>query len=167
MRYYILKNPAVWLANNIGFHFRLLPGKTNEKTFQKIQKTLFWSHVGPFSPKFGQKWIFLKKELRQFLNIPIIYHRAKNQKKLMIHSWDKYRTDRPTGRQTDWQTHNGDFIGPSIGRVSKKILRSSFLWYLWNYCFRKCFLELAIFLPKALKLGKEFSFLAIKGNIKP
>ena len=45
--------------------------------FQKIPKTLIWGDFVPFLPKFGQKWIFLeKKRLRQFLDIPIIYHRA-------------------------------------------------------------------------------------------
>ena len=46
-------------------------------------KTLIWGQFRPFLPKFGLKW---KKGLRQFLNIPIIYQRAKNQKKLMSHS---------------------------------------------------------------------------------
>ena len=44
-----------------------------------------------------------KKELCQFLNIPIFHHRAKNQKRLMIHSCENCRTD-------GW-TDNGDFIG--------------------------------------------------------
>ena len=78
-RYYILKNPAIWLAdsilahnlririlpdrdccrniNNTSFHFRLFPRKTNEKGFQKIQKTLFRDQFGHF----GQKRIFLGK----------------------------------------------------------------------------------------------------------
>ena len=60
---YILKNPTIWLTNsilawnlqtrninnNISFYFRLFPGKTNDKSFQKIWKFLFW---GPF-------WILL------------------------------------------------------------------------------------------------------------
>ena len=83
LRYYILKNLAIWLtdsilANNsrtrilpvmglvvkyqyISLHFRLFSGKLNDKNFQKIQKTIFWGHFGPFLPKFGQKWIFLEK----------------------------------------------------------------------------------------------------------
>ena len=54
------------------------------------------------------------------MNIPIIYHHAKNQEKLMTHSSEKYRTDEQTERQTDRQTNrqtdNGDFIGPFVGR---------------------------------------------------
>ena len=106
----IFKNPAIWLgdsfwfwpitqepvlwqiwecwwniSNNISFHFRLFPGKTNDEIFQKIQKPSkiqksqiqgpFWALLG----KFGQKWLSLeKKELCQFLSIPIICHCAKN-----------------------------------------------------------------------------------------
>ena len=62
---------------------------------------LFWGHFGPFLLKFGQKWIFLEK--KGSLNIPIIYHRAKNQKKLLNHFWQKRRTDGRTDRQTDRQ----------------------------------------------------------------
>ena len=67
--------------------------------FFKNQKTLFWAHFGPCMPKFGQKMNFPgKKSLCQFLNVPIIYQCAKNQTKLMSHSW---QTDRQTDRQTD------------------------------------------------------------------
>ena len=99
----------------INFHFGLLPSKTKDKFSLKIQKTLFWGHFGPFLPKLGQKWIFLVKKDCQFLNIPIIYHRAKNQKKLLNHFWEK--------GQTGWQTNrqiNGYFIQPSIRGGSKK-----------------------------------------------
>ena len=54
---------------------------------------------------------FPGKNSSHFLNIPIIYHRTKNQKKLNIHSQEKCWTDRWTDRQTDdgqtdnWQTH--------------------------------------------------------------
>ena len=50
------------INNNISFHFRLFPRKTNEKNFQKIQKALFRGHFGPFLPKFGWKWIFLERK---------------------------------------------------------------------------------------------------------
>ena len=60
-----------------------------------------------------------KKGLCQFSNIPIIYHHAKKQKKTierkMLNWWAE------TGRQTDRQTDNSDFIEPSIGRGSNKI----------------------------------------------
>ena len=42
------------INNNISFCFRLFPRKTNDKIFQKKQKT-FWGHFGPFLPKFEQK----------------------------------------------------------------------------------------------------------------
>ena len=129
-RCYILKNPAIWLAdiislhnsktrifpdmglvkknnNKISFHFRLFPRKTNDKIFQKIKKTLFCGHFGLAKMNFPAK-----KRLSQFLNISIIYHRTKNQKKLLSHSWEKC--------QTDTRTENGDFTGPSVGRGSKK-----------------------------------------------
>ena len=52
-------------------------------------------------------------------------HRAKNQKKLITHSWEKCRTDRQTDRQTDGKKDNDDFIGPSAGRSSNKSHQSS------------------------------------------
>ena len=51
---------VVNIKNNITFHFRLFPRKT-DKIFQKIQKTLFRGHFLIFFPKFGQKLIFLEK----------------------------------------------------------------------------------------------------------
>ena len=88
------------------FHFRLFPGKTGDKIFQKIPKNLFWDQFQPFMDKFGQRIFSLKKGLCQILNIPIIYHRAKNQKKLMTHSWQNGWTDIPRDRQTGRQTDN-------------------------------------------------------------
>ena len=74
-----------WNINDsISFHFELFPGKTDDKILEKIKKALFWGQFGP---------------LRHFLNISIIYHFAKNQKKLITHSREKSRTDRQTGRQ--------------------------------------------------------------------
>ena len=52
------------------------------------------------------------------LHTPIIYHRVKNQKKLMSYSLEKCRTD----GETDGQRDNGCFIGPTVGRGSKKLL---------------------------------------------
>ena len=71
--------------NSISFHFRYFSKKTNHKIFQKISKTLFWDHFGPFLPKFRKKINIPEKKSCQFLDIPIIYHRAKNQKKLTNH----------------------------------------------------------------------------------
>ena len=47
---------------------------------------------------------FPGKEGCQFLDIPIIYYRAKNQKKLLSHFWEKRQMDRQTDGQTDKQT---------------------------------------------------------------
>ena len=99
----------------------------------------FRGHLGSLLPRFKQNWIFLeKKRLWQFLYIPIIYHRARNQKKLMSHFWGKRhtygQTDRQAGRQIDTQkdrltdrqknTHtqadNGDLIGPSVWQGGPK-----------------------------------------------
>ena len=103
LRYYILKNLAILLADSILAHnwrpsftrygvgveisikilvFTLdylqekLIAKFYKKSKKPYEKTMwpFWN----FLPKFGQKWIFLEKNLCQFLNIPIIYYCAKN-----------------------------------------------------------------------------------------
>ena len=74
------------INNNISFHFRLFQGKANDN-LKIIKKNLFQGHFGPFC---------------QFINISIIYHPAKNQKKLMTHSWEKCQTDK--------QTNNSDFL---------------------------------------------------------
>ena len=116
------------INNNISFHFRLFPRKTNDKIFQKIQKNLFWGHLGPFLPRWGQKWIFLKKGICQFLDIPIIYHRAKNQKKnneRFLRWTPKWRIDR--------RTDNGDFIGRGSNNRNTRIRCE--IWSFWRlYC---------------------------------
>ena len=63
--------------------------------------TKFEAILGPFCPNLGKNEVSWKKELRQFLDNPIIYHCAKNQKTLMSHFWEKRRTDGRTDRQTD------------------------------------------------------------------
>ena len=63
------------------------------KFFKKSQNPYFWFH-------FEQNKISWKKGLCQFLDIPIIYHRAKNQEKVMIYFWEKCRTDGRTDGQT-------------------------------------------------------------------
>ena len=72
------------------------------KFFKKTKRTCFGAILGPFSLNLGKNE-FSWKGLCQFLNIPIIYHRPKNQKKLVTHSWEKCRTARRTDRQTDRQ----------------------------------------------------------------
>ena len=115
-----------WIINNISFHFRLFPRKTNDKIFQQIPKILFWIHFGPFLPKFGRKWIFLEKKSSvsfQIFQLSTIV--PKRQKKLMSHFWEKRRNDRRTDRQadreTERQTDNSDFIGPPVRRGSNKL----------------------------------------------
>ena len=97
-------------------------GKTNDKIFQKIPKTLFWGLFGLFFPNLGKNEFSWKKW--KFLNIPIIYHHGKNQKKLMSHSLEKCIDDRRADGQMDRQTGNSDFIEPSTGLGSKRIY-----WY--------------------------------------
>ena len=53
--------------NNISFHFRILPRKTNAKILQKIAKPYFRTIVGPFSPNLGKNKIPGKKESVSFL----------------------------------------------------------------------------------------------------
>ena len=84
------------------------------KFFKKSKKLWFGGILHPFRPNLDKNEFSWKKGLYQFLNIPIIYHRAKSQKKLISHSWEKCRTDGRTDRQAS------DFMGPSVGRGSNK-----------------------------------------------
>ena len=137
LRYYILKNLAILLADSIRAHnWRLsftrygvgveisikilvfsldyFQEKLMTKFYKKSKKPYFgamWPFWN-FLPKFGQKWIFVEKSLSQFLNIAIIYHRAKNQKKLICHSWEKYWTDGWMDRQTE--TEEQTDVCPSV-----------------------------------------------------
>ena len=71
-------------------------------TFSKISKTFnFGAILLPFCPN-------LKKRPSRFLNIPIIYHHAKIQKKIndpflrkMLHGRRDRQTDKQKDRQTD------------------------------------------------------------------
>ena len=56
------------------------------KFFKKSKTKLFVDHFGPFPQNLVDNEVSWKKGLCQFLNIPIIYHHAKNQKKLMTRS---------------------------------------------------------------------------------
>ena len=84
------------ISNNISFQFTLFPKKLMTKVFKKSQKkpilVPFWVLSCPNLPT---------KKGCQFLNIPIIYHHAQNQKKLKTHSWEKCRTDGRRDGQTD------------------------------------------------------------------
>ena len=55
----------MWCYQNFRVY---LPAKNK---LHQIQKTLFWGHL-------SKNEFFWEKELRQFLNIPIIYYRAEN-----------------------------------------------------------------------------------------
>ena len=52
---------VVKYQHNVSFHFRLFPRKTNNKIFQKIPKTLYWSHFGRFCPNLGKNEFSWKK----------------------------------------------------------------------------------------------------------
>ena len=95
------------------------------KNFKK--KKLFWGHFDPFLPKFGQKLFAWKKGLCHVLNIPIIYHYGKNQKKLMSYSWEKCQTDGTTDKRTDSTDRQIDFIGASARRGS-----NNSVMFNWN-----------------------------------
>ena len=69
--------------------------------FQNIQKTYIWVISEPFCPKLGKNEFTWKKGLNQFLNIPIIYHRAKSQKNIISDYSKKCQTDVWSERQTD------------------------------------------------------------------
>ena len=69
------------------------------KLFKKSKKTFLGVNSGPFCPNFGKN----KKEFCQFLNISIIYHCAKNQKKAMTHSWEKCKMDKLTEKDRQQQ----------------------------------------------------------------
>ena len=83
-----------------------------EKLITKFKETFFGA-IGSFwffLPKFGQNWIFLEKSLCQFLNIPIIYHHAKNQEKVICYSWGKCCW--MNGKK--WKTDNHDFFSDPL-----------------------------------------------------
>ena len=80
LRYYILKNPEIWLGDiikNQNFARYEIGGeistailvsildyfqeKLMAKFFKKSKQNLLLGHFGPFLPRFGQKWIFLEK----------------------------------------------------------------------------------------------------------
>ena len=71
-----------------------------KNSFKKSKKNLIWGHFGSFLPKLDKNEFSWKKELCQFLDIPIIYHRAKISKKYWAISEENSKlTDRETDRQ--------------------------------------------------------------------
>ena len=83
------------------------------KFFKKLSKPYF-------CPNFGKSEFSWKKGICQVLNIPTIYNRAKNQKKLMTYYWEKCWTDKRTNRWTERRSDNSDFVRSFIGWGSKK-----------------------------------------------
>ena len=83
-----------------------------KKNCKKSKKTYFGAILGPFYPNLGKNEFSWKKQLYQFLDIPIIYHCTKNQQKLLSNFRGKHQTDGQTDRQRD----DCDFIRPSVGK---------------------------------------------------
>ena len=73
------------------------------KSFKNPNKPYFGAILGPFDPNLAKNELSWKASLCQFSNILIIYHFAKNQKKLISHFWEKFQTNGLTDRQTDRQ----------------------------------------------------------------
>ena len=70
------------------------------KFFKKSKKTYSEAILGLFCPNSGKNDFSWKKGLWQFLDIPIVYHRAK---KLSSHFLEKHQTNGRTDRETDGQ----------------------------------------------------------------
>ena len=86
------------------------------KSFKNPNKPYFGAILGPFDPNLAKNELSWKASLCQFSNILIIYHFAKNQKKLISHFWEKFQME--FDRQTDGQTGNSDFKGHFTGQGS-------------------------------------------------
>ena len=105
LRTRILQDTWDWwwnINNNICSHFRLFPGKTDDKIFRKKSKNPI---LGSFYALLSQIWTkcHLVKKSCQLLNIPIIQHREKIRK-----TNDTFLRKMPNW-QTSRQTDNGDF----------------------------------------------------------
>ena len=120
LRYYILKNPTIWLADSILTHnsrTRILPDMrlvVKSNNIKKIKKPLFWGHFGPFLQKFVQKRIFLKKRaLSVFTYSNYLPLSQKNQKITL----SQRRTDRRTGRQLGRWTDRQQWFNGTLHRI--------------------------------------------------
>ena len=125
LRYYILKNAAIWLADSILAHnwrARILPDvgllvisttilvsisdyfqeKLMTKFFNESTKPYLGAILDPFCPNLGRNEFSWKKELCQFLDIPIIYHCtnywAISEKKRQTDRWTDGYSDRQADR---------------------------------------------------------------------
>ena len=83
------------------------------KFFKKSKNPNFGAILGNFCPNLGKNESSWKKGLCQFLNNPIMYHGAKNLRRVTT------RSDKNTELLMDRQTENSGFIGTSIGQGSK------------------------------------------------
>ena len=97
-------------SNKIWFNFRLSPGKTNEKTSQKIQKTYF----GAILLRFRQKRMLQEKSALSVFKYSDFPPSCKNLEKT---NNDPFLIEM-LASPTDGQTDNSDFIGPSVGPCS-------------------------------------------------
>ena len=101
MRYYILKNPAIWLVASILAHnfarFEIggemstillftvdyVQEKLMNKIFQNSKKPYFWLLL----PKFGQKMDFPRKKVCQIFKYSNYLPSRQKSQKLVYHSW--------------------------------------------------------------------------------
>ena len=93
------------INNNISFHFRLFPRKTNDKIFQKIKKPNFGAILGPFPWSKGLSVV-------RYSNYLPSYKKSAKTIEPFLRKTPSWRVD----RRIDGQTDNGDFIGPSVGQ---------------------------------------------------
>ena len=110
------------INNNISFHFRSFPKKSNVEKCKKPYSEVILLYFCPNLDKNEFSW---EKGLCQFLNIPVDYNCAKYQKKLMGNSWEKCLND-----GTDKQT--GNFIVFSVGQGSNYQSNFKLFWIYIN-----------------------------------
>ena len=97
------------INNNISFHFRLFPGKTNDKVFpKKSKKTYFRAILGPFFPNLSKNEFSAKRALSVFKYSSYLPSCKKSEKtnELFLR---KTQTDGRMDRRPDRQTNKGDF----------------------------------------------------------
>ena len=106
-----------WNINkNISFPLRLLPRKTNDNIFQKIQKTLFWGpcdHFGLFCPNLGKNEFSWKKTLSAFKYSNYLSLCQKSEK-INVPFLRKMLNWQMDGQTDRGKTDNHDFVGPSV-----------------------------------------------------
>ena len=100
-----------------------------KKVFKKSKKPYFGTSLDTL----GKNEFSWEKGLCQILDIPIIYHRAKNQKKLLSHFWEKRRTNGRTDRQTDKRW----FYRISVGGPIIKFVNLFIINLTWSSAFWK------------------------------